>query len=442
MILFLIFIFAIPFILEGIGVGHIHFSIFYGYFLFPSLLFLISLFRKKRLFFPKKATYILGLFILFSLASSFFFSVNTEKSFESTLFYLSSFLIFIFFYNFKKEGKWVVSFLTLLGSFVFIAVYLLFRFNINLFPFLIEPSNGYQMVISYTGSHNHLGDFLGLAIILVTYLATSKNRKILGIINIFFTFFFLLSFSRSSYTALLLTGVYYFLLLKKWTSIRKLTKLILVLGSLFIVIFSFIIVKESTSIPFLRPLNIFIQKQFQLGNKDIFAERDKIFSQSIQLAKKRPIFGYGPGNYGLAITLIPAINFTPTETAHNIFLEILVENGLPVLIIFLFFIFLVIKSCISSNSVYALLFIYLLMNFQTDYTYNIYSVFIFFMILAGIIYKEKKEIEANFLFGIGSLILHLIFILIFARNLFLRTGNIKLSTSIYPLNGHRHEIEF
>lgn len=418
MLFLLLIVFISPLLFEGVGFNNIHYIILYVYLLFPSLLFVISQKLNKKLFFPSRATAVFSLFLLSSAISTFAFSLDKQRSVELILFYISSFLVFIFFYNFKKEGRFLIKISLLLGSVVFITSYLLFQFKIELLPLMTRPYHGYQLVAANFGPHNHLGDYIGLVIIFLSFHAITKKRKILTVITILFLPIFLFSFSRSSYNALFLTGLYYFAAVKR-PKIGKWMRLIFVFCGILVFFFSIISVKESQSIPFLKPINNYFAKRYDIQYKDLFGNRLEYFSQAIKSISERPVFGVGPGNFHFASEKNYSDPRLWTETAHNIFLDVSVENGLFAFIGFATFVFFILKSGLKSNLVYPLLFIYLLINFQTDYTYRIYSLFILFMILAGVFYKEDKEIACDFMYGISSLILHLILVLVFANTLFL-----------------------
>ena len=160
-LLFLFFL--IPMILEGIGIKVLHQFFLLYYFAVPTFLYFYLFTKSHPLHLPPRLTLLSFLFFLLGEVS-LFFSYDKQTSFEYFLFTLSLFLIFIFFYNFKKTGEqFVYLFICLLG---------LFFIGYSLFP-LFPPHLEKQVVLASYASHNHLGDFLGLLLIL---LLTFRNK--------------------------------------------------------------------------------------------------------------------------------------------------------------------------------------------------------------------------------------------------------------------------
>ena len=77
------------------------------------------------------------------------------------------------------------------------------------------------------------------------------------------------------------------------------------------------------------------------------SERDGIWQVALEIIKQSPFFGVGIGTYsGLSLQL-----FHEPHVAHNTFLQLLAEWGIPISILFFSFVmYLVIKATISSDS--------------------------------------------------------------------------------------------
>ncbi len=88
----------------------------------------------------------------------------------------------------------------------------------------------------------------------------------------------------------------------------------------------------------------------------------------------------------------------------------------------------------KNNVLYIFLFLAMLFNFQTDYTYLIHSFFLLFFVLIGLIYQEQKTIVANRLVLSLSLALFIIFNLILVSNISFVKQDYKLAFYTYPLN--------
>src|SRR3989339_939936 len=96
-----IVLFFLLFVFEGTGLFSVNSFLPFFCILLASLLSLFVLLSRGRIKFPKAASLLYFLFLLFSLVSALFFSVDKQSSFETWLVYAAFFLFFIFFYNHK-----------------------------------------------------------------------------------------------------------------------------------------------------------------------------------------------------------------------------------------------------------------------------------------------------------------------------------------------------
>ena len=417
MALLLLTIFIALFLAEGLGFDRS--LILYFYICLPAAISLFLLLKKKKVVFPKKTSLVFLAYLLMAFFS-LLFSVDKQNSFEMLLFYTSSFLIYIFFNNFKNEGKKLIIFEIIFGSLVF-SLYFLASF---FFPSLKSlQTTGYQLVKSVFGLHNHLGDFFGLAII---YVLSLKNY---GLLALSAPPFFL-SYSRSSYLALVSA-----LLVSWWGRRVNYSKKII-----FIIIGLILLFGVSSlffqKIPGLENSLKFFHQTENTITKDLFSGRDSYFGQIKSAFLEKPIFGYGMGNFGYLSSKFRQDPGRWTETAHNIFLENLVETGIFGFLSFLLFVFMILKNA-KKDSLFFLLALYLLINFQTDYTYKIYSLFILFMMLLGIVNDEKEKINERvgrgLFLGISFFLLVIVFQIIYSRTI-LSFGKAKISLLAYPFN--------
>ncbi|MEK7109776.1 MAG: O-antigen ligase family protein, partial [Patescibacteria group bacterium] len=428
----IIFLLALIIIIEGIGTIIPRELIFYLYLILPVIFFIQLIIKKKSVIFPKYPSITFGFFLILSFISAIFFSVDKQISFELALFYLSSFLIFIFFYNNKKLAKKYIKLIIFIGSTIFTLIYL-FRLNTS-------PIDGYQLVVSYYGHiHNHLGDFLGLGLIVFIYSLIIKKENNWSYLLILFFPFFMLSFSRTAYVALLITT--FFILIRNksisFFSIKTTLVIILVILSM---VFFFATVKEADNKTIVGKLNQLLSVKFNLQSKDFTARRLTYLEQGLKSFVDHPLFGVGPGNFGYSSKKYQSeksqwYEFTTTDNAHNLSLDILFESGGLAFIFFELFIILLLISIFKKNNLQNYLLLYLLINFQTDYTYKIYSVFILFMILAATVYEEKtSKANQSFIFNLFSICLLFIVTSILTSGIFLRLNKPGLSLTFYPLN--------
>ena len=128
-------------------------------------------------------------------------------------------------------------------------------------------------------------------------------------------------------------------------------------------------------------------KKNDLRHKSLLGGRPQILTQGLSYILERPLLGAGPGNFIYASQKLR--NGSYTETAHNIFVDILVENGIPAGVVFLLIIIEFFRR--SDKKLPFFLALGLLVNFQTDYTYRIYSLFLLFFIILGLFKIQRKQ---------------------------------------------------
>lgn len=428
----IVFLLVLIFIIEGIGTIIPRELVFYLYLILPVIFFIQLMIKKKSVIFPKYLSITFGFFLIFSFISAVFFSVDKQISFELNMFFISSFLTFIYFYNNKDLAKKHIKLIVIIGSIIFTIVYL-FKLNIN-------PINGYQLVTSYySHAHNHLGDFLGLGLVFFVYFLINKKGK-----NWFYLFIlsfplFLFSFSRTAYIALLITA--FFMMIKsKLTHLISIKTIFIIFLMILSIIFLFATVNEANNNAIVGKLNQLLSSRFSLQSKDFTAGRLTYLKQGSKSFTDHPLFGVGPGNFGYLSKKYQSeksqwYEFGTADNAHSLSLDILFENGGLAFIFFGLFIMLIFINLFKKNSLESYLLLYLLISFQTDYTYKIYSMFVLFMILAAIVYEEKGNKKNQFvlfaIFSLGTLIL-VLFIL--TSHVFLLINQPKLAAIFYPFN--------
>ncbi len=415
----------IPLIVEGLGILSDRTPISYFYFFLPLCLFIFFIIKRKIVRFPLFATLCFISFLIFSLISSLNFSVDKHVSFEWWLFYLSGFLLFIFFYNYKNEAKNILKSIIYIGSFIFISGFLIK----SLFPqfFLVQhiPLREFNLFFSYyTYNHNHLGDFLGLTLLLIiNKLQGNRSKLFLGLFFILFIIF-LYSFSRSAYVSFLFT-LFIFILFSR---LKK--NPVILSGRMIMMFFVSTILVSSFFILITSSFNGILK----LPKKELFDNRQNYLYQGIAAIKEKPFFGFGMGNFGYASRKY-LINYdTFSETSHNLMIDSLVENGLLATAFFTIFLLLVLRSTLRNKTIFSVILLYLFIVFQTDYIYRMYSILALFFILAGTIYEEKKELENTSIFGLMALFLYIALQIILVSAIFIRSNQFELATRIYPLN--------
>lgn len=391
-----LFFFGITFIfvLGGVGLFSKNIVLLTVYTL-PLLLFLIDGLHGRKIVFPKKFFFLFSVFFLTSFVSVLF-SVNQERSFEYFLLYLSCALIALSVYNHTEECKILLPRFIVVISVVLICIAAVLMCFPHIFKFLI-PMDGYQIVFSRFGSHNHLGDFLVVPLLLSFYTLITTKKIAWGVLIVLLTPFFLFSYSRSAYVSF---SIPVFFMLIQFIKTKKVhivslysLVVILIIGGAFILFFA--TVQESKYIPVLRDTHTVLSRQFSLKNKYFRARRVEYFDESLYSIGEKPFFGVGPSNFSYASAKYTTIRGQSADSSHNLFLDIFVENGVIAGIIFVLILFFCIKN--AKKDIFFLLFLALLINFQSDYTFRIYPMILLFFVLLGLIWTEKTVESSKFI---------------------------------------------
>ena len=429
----LIFIFLlVPSLLEGLGLI-VDTRLFLLYFsLLPSIFYIFTTMRERQIKVPIKASAAFFLFLFFSAISTFSFSLDKQASFELLLFYLSCFLLFIFFYNHKKDGEpFIYYFLPVLGT--------LFTFYSFLIPFFkqkglsfLTPIIEKQFVFPTYANHNHLGDFLGLLVLILSYLFFKKARMWFLPLLLFFFGVMIFSFSRSAYVAFFIVFIFMLFYFHKKIS-RLLLPFILFFLSLILFTTFIISIELTSSSPFFKA-QTYIKTVFNVIPREPLSSHDIYLKQALISIQQYPFFGIGGNNFILA-SKKTALYQNSTDSVHSLFFQMGAEQGIVATLFFLVFVAFVLIRLFRFPTLPGFLFLYLLFNFQTDYTYHIYSFFLLFIILSSLSYSEKKEVSIpSSLYGAISTVLLAALVCILTSSLFVKITRYEDAIRWYPFN--------
>lgn len=416
------------FIPEGLGLPYGHELSFILILIIPAVLFFTTTKSGETTLLPKKLSILFSFFLVISFLSVIF-SVNIYKSVEYLALYVSCGLFFIYAYN-QKE---IISKFTPLLIIILALIFSIYSILLSFFKIASITDTGLQFVFAKYGSHNHLGDFLILALITLFYFLLNKKNKLITLLSILlFLPFFIFSYSRSAYLDLGIIACILFvnIFFKKAQSNFKTVSMAL-LGILILILgfFFFTTTKDFNSTLINRTRNILVQNH-QLSNKYFFGERQNYISEALSAIIEKPLFGVGPGNFVYA-SLKYATPDTITSYTHNIFLNIFAENGIIAGILFLLII-IVVFSSLKLNLI-TLLSLALLLNFQTDYTYGIFSLLIFFFVLLGISYKENEEINIGRYIFVLPILLMTLALFIITNNFYIKITKQPPSLCTHPI---------
>jgi len=375
------YLFLLIFFLEG-GALLSRDYVFFVYLFLPASYYIEKELKKEKIFLPKKISISYFLIIIF-LFFSFIFSVDRINTLNNIFFYIACFFILIIGFN---ERNQILK--SLKGILIFIGfVFCLF----SILPKELFFFTPYQLIFPFYSNHNHLGDFLGMIMIWLFYDWIIKKKKRDLFIFIIFLPFFIFSFSRSAYLDFLIIALFIFLKSRN-LSYKEDTFSLIFLALIFL--FFVLMQKEIYQIKFLEKLS-FVKETINLEPRSFFSERPEYFHQGIKGFLERPLFGWGLGNYIYLSKKHTSENLQQVSSALNFPLTILAEGGIFVFISFLLFLFFSIINIDYNLKPIFYLFFYLSLNFLTDYTYSIYSLFILWFLILGLSIKEEKKNSIN-----------------------------------------------
>lgn len=347
------------------------------------LLFLM-LFNYKKFFIDKKDILILifaGLiFISTILSSNFKISVfGQNRRFEGLLSIYSYIIVYFAakkFLNFNNKKALLYIFYTL---YLFVGILGILQYFIKLPDKTFLNLFQENQVFGTFGNINFMGSFLciGLPIFIVLFI-TKKDKMSFVISNILF-FDLIACRTRSAWLAAAIVFSFIFI----YTIIKKdkkyfLRTLIIILCFSGILLYLFLPRKVMNGKGEATIVNTGVFQKFKNTSNEIEdirknglkdytgTYRAMIWRTTLNLIKKYPVFGVGIDNLTLGIfqnETEDAIEFIKRtnsiiDKAHNEYLQIAATTGIPSLIIYLVFIFLILKEkfkmLLKNNYIFAL----------------------------------------------------------------------------------------
>jgi len=357
------------------------------------LFFAGILITKRKIVAPKNASIFFVIFLIMSFISSIF-SVDIQASMRYSLYLIALFLVFLYSYNHRKLIEKPITIL-IFSTALFLSLYSLLLLT-PFFSFL-TPVNAYQFVFPRIYSHSHLADFLVLPTVISIYCLYARRNIALAIGSILFTVpFILFSFSSSAYFSLTITSlaIHFYFLIKKHSSKYRIVARLLILGLVLSSVFYLLTVsRQAKNQPILaKTHDLLVQNKGLNKYKDVLGYRFNYFNQAFLSIQQNFLIGIGPDNFSHASKKYTENRLESSMAAHNIFLEVLVGQGFLGFIPFLGLIILFLIKSRKSALYFA--FLGALINFQTDYTYQIYSFLLLFFVVAGLL-ATGKEIELS-----------------------------------------------
>ncbi len=399
----------------------------------PSLLFLKTMLQTGSFHIKNTQSGFLLTFTGVLYAASLLFSINKEASVNSVLWFCAFTLFFLYSSTYQENRKNIIRTIFAV-SLLYCAGFIIWR----LYPHILSIQHADQLMIPFYQPHNHLGDLLGISILIALYYFTANPRLIYLIPVGFFFPFLLISFSNSAYLSFTITSLLIFLNgIKKGALGTKKTILILFFFCIGILVFVFGSVRLLPKTPIQQKINKIFSNTFSFSPKTTGSNRIVYFAQALEGIQRHPLFGVGPNNFAELSRELKKSRDDFTTDAHNVFFEISVESGILTLLFFALFVFTVMRRGINNASLLFFLFLYLLLNFQTDYTYKIASAFFLFIVFAAQSENRSEAKPSRLLtagYIIGSFVLQITVIFLLASLIFQKVENPYLAIRCNPFN--------
>lgn len=390
-ILFYTFL-SLIFLFEGLGWRGGREASFALILVMPIFLFILDFILKRQITVPKIPTILYGGFIFFSLISTIF-SLDVGRSFLYLLFYIALYGVFLYVYNHREElKKYLIPFIFTL-SFIFSVYSIFVDYFILLNPAFFYPGNGAQYVYARYGLHNSRGDVLIIPMVISFYFMFKKKYILFNILSVmFFLPFILYSYSRSALVSLLV--VLLCLLVYKWKLLIQQRNIFPMTASFVVMLFllsvTVITTQEVNQVRGIREIKDNVAEVVTLYEKPLFQDRIQYLKYALLSIVENPLWGVGSDNYiVISQKAYTQLGFT-TNTSHNIVIDIISENGSIASLFFLAFIVWIFFKGKKDVLLFGALVV--LLNFQTHYSFKIYSFLLLFIIFLGVIIREKKKV--------------------------------------------------
>lgn len=268
---------------------------FFKHFILIDIIFLILLplmYMFRNILNEKKLTFYDGIMIFISFFYFLQISFQTSHIFQEIIYYIPIILGYSFFFKSKLLKKDYKNFT------IMIVLFLLTTF------FVESGHNMYKTGVFYNSIA--VGFFSVLGIYIVNYSNFSKLN--IKLFELFFIGMIFYSNTRGSMVAILV-----FYILKKGLNIKKITKMVMILISGFLLLVTFNLIK--------------LEKIFNKYNDkklDLTTGRTIIWRESYNYYSENNILGSGLGHYNLISNLKKRVGFM---SSHNGYIDIFISFG-------------------------------------------------------------------------------------------------------------------
>lgn len=384
-----------------------HLTIIIRYLFFTSLgvialAYLLVLWRNGKLPLRDRTLLPLLVFFPFAFLSALFSQYPTESwigaparftGFITYILFIVFFLLALYAgnkYDAEKIKKIIYVWLT--ATALISAVGLVQYLGANLIPFSKEvfaPTKSYSTLLN----SNHFGTYLVMAIPFAAYFYLEKKTLYSKLIFALVYGSLLTTLSRGAWLGLLAGMIFFFFRYPRKERLLSLGIVIVIITFMLMPLNSWAMVTQADS--FLSEAEMAMEGDLQAGSG-----RFLLWQESLQALPDSALIGTGPDTlfYAAPERFEATFGENYPAKAHNIFLEIAVTMGIPALLAYLAFLFLVVRG---TNQHEPLLFAFKAMIImyvvQGMFLVDVLSVYPIFWVLTGFYLgiKQNKKLIAS-----------------------------------------------
>jgi len=390
------------------------------YILFVTIIVLIFLIIKlvKGGFFFISSIHKLLIALLFVFTVGTFYASYQLSAFRSLLGFIFFYIIYLYGTTVKGQFHNIIKFLIFIGVIqVFIGILQHFDIYYNILPFYAFP--GRTKIMGTIGYVNRYSHYISICFLITTFLffftKAKKTKLLLYVFSGLILYTIYLTQTRGSFLGILV--VFLFLILKFRKLLRRKIKTIFQFTILIIFVTALFLMTEPS-------ISERIDQSITVDNLNHIASgRGTIWKVTFEMIKDKPIFGHGTGSFNFeeikkAKELnIDTVNRKVTDLkleidgnennisyrsrpghAHNEYLQLMVENGIPGLLILLLIIIQIYRSYSScrikvvSKNLLAITFLFLItvsfFSFPIHTVHNATICFLFLGIFDNLTYRR------------------------------------------------------
>lgn len=372
---------------------------------FLLILYIYGLYKKKDKI--NYIDYIIYFLIILAIISTIFSIEKTVSIYgeyhrnEGLLSILSYYLIFLNAKSIKEEKtkKFFIKIFLILGLFqvLYALIQIYLPFNI------VKRYSIIYLAMGLCGNPNFLGSYMAMLVIYTSFMFIKEKNKIYLILTIIYNIGLTLAGSTGPFLSVVLTLIFIMIYLRKKETIKRFIILSLSLLITFVLI-------NYTSIKVCEKLyNIEINAQYNIvqETKELIEQLFGINNQKIKLKelgnrrveiwlnllpKTKDYWLTGSGLDTIQYIYPQTRDFT-VDKAHNVYLQILLTNGLFALLAYLYLLYDAFKKGLKlkDTTSQALYMVFIVYSIQAFLNISVIDVAPYFFLFFGLLYNKLNN---------------------------------------------------